>query len=142
MSEKKSLEEQAIKLETDQTGWIEPMREWLKEAQTGEKIARDYDLAAKKVIAKKMFGSNLLLTSQNLSLKPLQFEGEKSNQNKQKSPPNRGKNINIHEGKNPWDALRIAIDSRGKIEECLLMERVAGVEPACRVWKTPIITVI
>ncbi|KKS56718.1 MAG: Recombinase [Candidatus Magasanikbacteria bacterium GW2011_GWA2_42_32] len=78
MSEKKSLEERIITLEQQKTGWIEPLREWVKEAQTGVKIARGYDLISKKVIAKKLFGSNLLLSSQNLRLLPTKIEGKKS----------------------------------------------------------------
>ena len=133
MSEKKSLEEKIITLEQRQTGWIEPLREWIKEAQTGEKIARGYDLIPKKVIAKKMFGSNLLLSSQNLrlepekivgekseivspivgekSLLPYSSEGEKSSETREKSLPIVGKNLvssDSFEEENPWVMLREA----------------------------------
>ena len=62
MSEKKSLEEKIIHLEQKQTGWIEPMKEWIKEAVNLPKIARENNLFAKKVVAKEIFGSNLRLT--------------------------------------------------------------------------------
>ena len=62
MSEKKSLEEKIIHLEQKKTGWIEPMREWIKQAENLPKIARENNLFAKKVVAKEIFGSNLRLT--------------------------------------------------------------------------------
>jgi len=37
------------------------MQEWIKDAQNLNGIARDTDLFAKKVCAKEIFGSNLLL---------------------------------------------------------------------------------
>ena len=62
MSEKKLLEEKIIHLEQKKTGWIEPMREWIKQAENLPKIARENNLLDKKVMAKKIFGSNLRLT--------------------------------------------------------------------------------
>src|SRR3989344_1563776 len=59
MSEKKLLEEKIIHLEQKKTGWIEPMREWIKQAENLPKIARENNLLDKKVMAKKIFGSNL-----------------------------------------------------------------------------------
>ena len=41
LSEKKSLEEKITRLEQKQTGWIEPMSKWIKEARNLPKIARD-----------------------------------------------------------------------------------------------------
>ena len=59
--EKKSLEEEMTSLSHKQNNWLEPMREWIKEAQNIGRIARDTDLFAKKVCIKEIFGSNLLL---------------------------------------------------------------------------------
>gem|GEM_PF-2204155 len=61
MGEKKSLEEKIIHQEQKRTGWIEPMKEWIKEAGNLPKIAREDNLLNKKVMAKKIFGSNLCL---------------------------------------------------------------------------------
>ena len=61
LSEKKSLEEQMINLEQKQKHWLEPMEKWIKDAGNMEKIALDSNLFAKKVVAKEIFGSNLLL---------------------------------------------------------------------------------
>ncbi len=61
LSEKKSLEEQVSHAEQKQKRWLEPMEKWIKDAQNMEKIALDSNLFAKKVAAKEIFGSNLLL---------------------------------------------------------------------------------
>ena len=66
LSEKKSLEEEITKLSHKQNDWLEPMKEWIKDAQSLDKIASDGDLFAKKVKAKKIFGSNLLLGEKTL----------------------------------------------------------------------------
>ena len=143
MSEKKSLEERIVTLEKQQIGWLEPLREWLKEAQNGGKIARDYDLMAKKVIAKKMFGSNLLLTARIVHLQPTKIVGEKSVPMLpivgEKSPiinkipqPIEGENVVSFEGKNPWDALRFARQLVGKIPVSLIMVTLLGIEPRFR----------
>ncbi len=61
LSEKKSLEGKISSVLQKQNDWLEPMKEWIKDAQTLDGIARDTDLFAKKVKAKEIFGSNLLL---------------------------------------------------------------------------------
>jgi len=61
LSQKKSLEEEIYDLSHKQNNWLEPMKEWIKDAQNLSGIARDTDLFAKKVKAKEIFGSNLLL---------------------------------------------------------------------------------
>ena len=59
--QKKSLEEEMTSLSHKHNDWLEPMLAWLKVAQNLNGIARDTDLFAKKVKAKEIFGSNLLL---------------------------------------------------------------------------------
>ena len=66
--QKKSLEEEIYNLSHKQNNWLEPMKEWIKDAQNLNGIARDTDLFAKKVKAKEIFGSNLLL--QNKTVRP------------------------------------------------------------------------
>ena len=61
LSEKKSLEEEIYNLSHKQNDWLEPFQNWLEVAQDIDKIASDSDLFAKKVCAKEIFGSNLLL---------------------------------------------------------------------------------
>ncbi len=68
--EKKSLEEKIINLEQKRTGWVEPMEKWIKEAENLPKIARDNNLFAKKVAAKEIFGSNLILSAREARALP------------------------------------------------------------------------
>jgi len=69
LSEKKSLEEQSVKLEQKQTGWLEPMAEWIKEAESLPKIAQESNLFAKKVACRTLFGSNLVLANREARLR-------------------------------------------------------------------------
>ena len=101
LSEKKSLEEQNIKLEQKQNDWLEPMAKWLNYAQNIEKIARDSDLLEKKVAAKEIFGSNLRLASRAV-------RGEPQNQ---------------------WAALCAAQEMASKKSERLVLVGSKGLEP-------------
>src|SRR3990170_1881559 len=87
--QKKSLQEEMTSLSHKQNDWLEPMKEWIKDAQTVDGIARDDDLFAKKVKAKEIFGSNLLL-------------GEKTVRPAEGGTPNLFGKM----GGNRWDALR------------------------------------
>ena len=62
LSEKKSLEEQNTKLEQKQNDWLEPMSEWIKDAEILDETAKNDDLPSKKLSLQKIFGSNLSLT--------------------------------------------------------------------------------
>ena len=70
LSEKKSLEEDISRSRAMQKNWLEPFAKWIKDAGNMEKIALDDNLFAKKVAAKEIFGSNLLLGSRRLSGNP------------------------------------------------------------------------
>ena len=61
VSQKKTFEEQIINNKKHQGSWIEPFREWINEAQTVEQVAESADLQLKKVLAVKIFGSDLFL---------------------------------------------------------------------------------
>ena len=101
LSEKKSLEEQNIKLEQKQNDWLEPMAKWINYAQNMEKIARDSNLLEKKIAAKEIFGSNLCLASRAL-------RGEPQNQ---------------------WAALCAAHEMVSKKSERLVLVGAIGIEP-------------
>ncbi len=58
---KRQLEEQVLKFERNAGHWIEPLREWITEAQTLDEIAKSEDLPLKKSSLQKIFGSNLTL---------------------------------------------------------------------------------
>jgi len=101
MGEKKSLEEKMIRLEQKRTGWIEPMRKWIKEAENLPKIARESNLFPKKVAAKEIFGLNLRLSARKV------IWGELKN----------GSNW----AQTPWAAIQAAQEKIGKISESLIL---------------------
>jgi len=61
VSKRKTIEEQIINLQNKKGSWIEPMRNWISEATEVTKVAESADLQLKKVLAVKIFGSNLFL---------------------------------------------------------------------------------
>ena len=66
MSDKRSLEEQIAKLQKGSGVWLEPMREWIKDAQMLDEIAKNNDLPSKKSSLQKIFGSNLTLRNKKV----------------------------------------------------------------------------
>ncbi len=60
--DKKTLDEKLVAVEKSKTGWLEPAKEWIKEAENLANVANGSDLFLKKVAAKKVFGSNLILS--------------------------------------------------------------------------------
>lgn len=66
LGQKKSLEEKQGRLKHAANAWLEPMAEWLNDAEKLKELAQASDLFAKKVTAKEIFGSNLLLTQKNV----------------------------------------------------------------------------
>ena len=110
LSEKKSLEEEIYNLSHKQNNWLEPMKEWIKDAQNLDKIASDCDLFAKKVAAKEIFGSNLLLQNKTVcacALKSVSKSGETA-----------------------WSALCAAHASVGQKPLSQILVPGAGIEPA------------
>ena len=96
-------------LKQKQNGWLEPMKEWIKVASSLEKTARDSNLFSKKVAAKEIFGSNLLL--QNKLVRA--------------SAPNSSELA----GGNQWDALRASHQKVGLLSETRILEPTRGIEP-------------
>ena len=109
LSEKKSLEEQSTRLEQKRTGWLEPMAEWIKEAESLPKIAQESNLFEKKVAAEKLFGSNLVLANREARLRAP--SGEDSS------------------GKNQWAALCAAHDIALKKPSSFSLVPGVGLEP-------------
>lgn len=56
MSEKRSLQEKSLLLERDAAVWLEPMREWINQAQVLGEIANSKDSPSKKSSLQKVFG--------------------------------------------------------------------------------------
>ena len=61
LSRKKSLEEKMSQVAKGVSAWVEPLRDWLKDAQMLNEIKEDAPLSLKKSFAKKIFGLNLTL---------------------------------------------------------------------------------
>ena len=61
MSEIKTTEEQTIRFEQKQNDWLGLMRNWINEAASAAKIARDTNLFAKRDLLLKIYGSDLYL---------------------------------------------------------------------------------
>ncbi len=66
MSDKKSVEEQIGRLLRTPSAWIEPTREWIKDALILDEIAKTNDLPSKKISLQKIFGSNLTLKNREV----------------------------------------------------------------------------
>ena len=61
MSRKKSLEEQGDALLKGRADWLEPFQSWILTARNAGEIAVKGSPQEKKVLAQKVFGSNLVL---------------------------------------------------------------------------------
>jgi hypothetical protein len=61
MSQKKSLEAQIATLSAGRANWLEPLTEWILSAKNAGEIANSGSLQEKRVLAQKVFGSNLVL---------------------------------------------------------------------------------
>ena len=94
MSEKKSVEEKIVRLSRTPSVWIEPTREWIKDAQILDEIAKSNDLPSKKISLQKIFGSNLTLKNREAVGTPL----------------------------NPWAELRSARQKFAKNDSVLIVE--------------------
>ena len=76
MSNKKSIEEQIARLERTPYMWVEPTRNWIKDAQMLDEVANGDDLPSKKLSLQKIFGSNLTLKRREASGDPLPHYAE------------------------------------------------------------------
>ena len=115
MSEKKTIEEKILTLEQKQFSWVEPMRKWINEALNVDKIARGDNLFDKKVIAKGIFGSNLILANREA-----RFIGPSDSEIT--SP-------------NQWATLGVAHNQVGQFPERFILERVTRFELVSTPWK-------
>jgi hypothetical protein len=61
LSRKKSLEEKIGNLEQGAIAWVEPLRNWIKDAQILNEVTETTPLLLKKSFAQKIFGLNLTL---------------------------------------------------------------------------------
>ena len=70
MSEKKTIEEQIGTLTVTDRAWVEPMREWLKQASDLNTIAKIAEPRAMKQAFLQMDGLNLFLKNKKARLQP------------------------------------------------------------------------
>jgi hypothetical protein len=70
MSEKKSLEEQIDKLTLAANAWVEPMRQWLKQAAELKRITKNTEPSAVKSAFVQIDGLNLYLENKKARLSP------------------------------------------------------------------------
>ena len=112
LSDKKSLEEEISTFSHKQNNWLAPFQNWIKEAQNLNGIARDNNLFAKKVAAKEIFGSNLLLGEKLVRASAPKFL-----------------NSPTKSGGNPWDALRASHIWASKKPLSSVLEPMVGFEP-------------
>ena len=123
LSDKKSLEEEISTFSHKQNNWLAPFQNWIKEAQNLNGIARDNDLFAKKVVAKEIFGSNLLLGEKEVAVSAPKFL-----------------NSPTKSGGNPWDALRASHIWASKKPLSSVLEAWVGIEPAYKGFAVPCLT--
>ena len=107
MSEKKSVEEQIARHLRTPSAWIEPTREWIKDASMLDEISKTDNAPSKKSSLQKIFGSNLTLHAREA----------------------RG---NAH---SPYAALRAAKSSDGETDLSLIVVRIGRIELPSRPWQ-------
>jgi hypothetical protein len=81
MSQKKSFEEQSTALSAGRANWLEPFQNWINTARNAGEIAVKGSPQEKKVLAQKVFGSNLVLDckkARGSCVKPWSFLVENS----------------------------------------------------------------
>ena len=112
LSEKKTLEEEIASLSRKQNDWLAPFQDWVKDAVGLDKIASDGDLFAKKVAAKEIFGSHLLLAGKSV-----------------RAAAGGAPNALGKMGGNQWAALRAAHLMALKKPSSSVLVRWVGLEP-------------
>ena len=104
LSHKKSLEEKMTELEKGNVVWLEPLREWIKDASNIGENAISSDLPLKKSSAQKIFGSNLYLKNRRIEFNPIP----------------------------PYASLREARENFAERGSCLVVVPLVGIEPTSK----------
>ncbi len=99
--EKKTLSEKITNLEYKDTLWLEPLREWVKEAESLGEVATAPSLETKKSAARSIAGSNLFLKNQKIEFTP----------------------------KMQWAALSAALQKYSENPDCNILVGRVGIEP-------------
>ncbi|MEI7720060.1 MAG: recombinase family protein [bacterium] len=102
VSERRTIEEQIVRLEQAPAAWVEPVRNWILGASRLDEIAKSSDLPSKKSPLQKVFGLNLSIHAREARGNPIP----------------------------PYAALRAARISGGDTPLSLKLEPRAGIGPA------------
>ena len=71
MSERRTMEEQIVGLEHNAARWLQPLKDWIKDALMLEKIAETGTLESKKSVLLKIYGSNPVLKNSQIVSVPI-----------------------------------------------------------------------
>ena len=71
MSERKSAEEQIARLERNAAAWLQPLKNWIKDAQTIGETSESGTLDSKKIALRKISGSNLFFKNSEIIVTPI-----------------------------------------------------------------------
>src|SRR3990167_9605507 len=102
MSERRTIEEQIVRLERAPGVWVEPVRNWIQDASRLDEIGKSKDIPSKKSPLQKVFGLNLRIHAREARGNPIP----------------------------PYPALRAARISGDETPLALKLEPKAGIEPA------------
>ena len=101
VSERRTIEEQIVRLEQAPAAWVEPVRNWIQDASRLDEMAKSKDHPSKKSPLQKIFGLNLSIHAREARGNPI----------------------------SPYAALRAARSKIGKKELGLILEPPPGIEP-------------
>ena len=107
---RKSYWKKISALEQKRIVWIEPMQDWIEEAENMPKIAKDSNFFAKKVACQNIFDSNLILQNREARIS---------------APRGIGLPFKKH-----WAALCAASKMAPQKPKSFIVERETGIEPA------------
>ena len=109
LSRKKTLEEKIRGFERGTIPWVEPLRNWIKDAQLLNEIHESTPLPFKKSFVQKIFGLNLALARKTVTTDGLKND--------------------INWAQTQWAAIEAAQKEIGKTEDCLILVAPWGIEP-------------
>ena len=101
MSERRTIEEQIVRLERAPSAWVEPVRNWIQDASRLDEIGKSEDIPSKKSPLQKVFGLNLRIQAREARGNPIP----------------------------PYAALRAARISASEKPLSLILEPEIGIEP-------------
>ncbi len=71
VGERRTIEEQIVRLERAPAAWVEPVRNWIQDASRLDEIAKSKDILSKKSPLQKVFGLNLRIHAREARGNPI-----------------------------------------------------------------------